>query len=215
MVKTMQLEPAFAARLLLQALGGRVSIPLSLLRAQAARLADKVSLELEGAGPGLRVRGEATALGADIAFSTRIDASGIRVEGLRRTVRIHLSEAELSTPDDAPGPLAETIRNGMIDTEHPATLIGNMVSLPSMVLEASGRDVVIDLMRVPAIERDERLRALVEAATSVVGITGVRIANDAIELRLGLLPGGAGEAAKSTARAALTPVIRYLWPNGR
>jgi hypothetical protein len=31
----------------------------------------------------------------------------------------------------------------------------------------------------------------------------------------GILPGGAKEAALSTARAALTPVVRYLWPEGR
>ena len=39
--------------------------------------------------------------------------------------------------------------------------------------------------------------------------------DDEIELRLGLLPGGAKEAVLSTARAALTPVVRYLWPEGR
>lgn len=215
MEATARPEPAWAVRLLLQAVGGRVSIPLSVVRNQAVQLSEKVSLEFEAASPGLRVRGETGALGAPIDFSARIDADGVHVEGERRTVRVRLSEVELSTPDDAPGPLADAIRNRMIDTENPATLIGNMVALPDMVVEASGRDVVVDLMRVPAIRQDETRRTLVEAATSYFGITEIRVAEDAIELRLGFLPGGVKEAALSTARAALMPAVRYLWPEGR
>lgn len=213
MEATTRLEPVWAVRLLLQAVGGRVSIPLSVVRNQVAQLSEKISLEIESVSPGLRVRGETYALGAPIDFSARIDADGVHVAGERRTVRIRLSEVELSTSDDAPGPLADAIRSGMIDTENPATLIGNMVTLPDMVVEASGRDVVVDLMRVPAIARDETRRALVAAATSYLCVTEIRIVDDAIELRLGLLPGGVKEAALSTARAALTPAVRYLWPN--
>ncbi|MGB8332547.1 MAG: hypothetical protein WCE62_20655, partial [Polyangiales bacterium] len=120
-----------------------------------------------------------------------------------------------STSDDAPGPLADAIRNGLIDTENPATLIGNMISLPDLVVEAKGQEVLIDLMRIPAIDRDEMLRASIAAATSYLGVREIRVRGDAVELRLGLLPGGAREAALSTARAVLTPAVRFLWPQGR
>jgi hypothetical protein len=199
-------------RFVTRAAGGRIAIPLSSLRSRLDAMFEKVSLKIEAASPGLRVEGEAKALGAPIVFAARIDAEGVRVEGLRRTVRVRLSEVTLSTTDDAPGPLADAIRSGMIDTKHPATLIGNMVSLPDMVVAAEGQDVVIDLMKVPAIERDELLKAALAAATSYVGVTGIRASDDAIELQLGLLPGGVKEAALSTARAALTPAVRFLWP---
>jgi hypothetical protein len=178
-------------------------------------MSDKVALDIEAASPGLRVRGEAHALGAPISFAARVDADGVHIEGERRTVRIRLSEVELSTSEDAPGPLADAIRNGMIDTNNPATLIGNMISLPDMIVEAEGQDVVIDLMRVPAIQRDEMLRTVVAAATSYLCVKGIRVSDDAIELQLGLLPGGPKEAALSTARAMLTPAVRFLWPEGR
>ena len=203
-----------ALRLLSAALGGRVSIPLSWMRRWLEPLSKKVALEIDADGPGLRIHGEAEALGASIAFAARIDADGVHVEGLKRTLRIRLSEVTLTTTDDAPGPLADAIRTGMIDTEHPATLIGNMVSLPEMIVSAEGQDVVIDLMKIPAIARDGRLQAAVAAASSYLGVTEVRIANDALELQLGLLPGGAKEAALSTARAALAPAVRVLWPDG-
>jgi hypothetical protein len=199
----------------MQALGGRISIPLSLIRSRLAELSEKVALEIEAESPGLRVRGEAHALGAPIDFSARVDAEGVHVEGEQRTIRIRLSDVELSTTEDAPGPLADAIRNGMIDTGNPATLIGNMMTLPDMIVKAEGQDVVIDLMRVGAIERDEMLRAAFAAATSYLCVTGIHIADDSIELRLGLLPGGPREAALSTARAALTPMVRFLWPEGR
>jgi len=209
------LEPAETLRLLKQALGGRISIPLSTIRSRAAQVADKVALEIEPASPGLRIRGEAHALGAPIGFAARIDADGVHIEGERRTVIIRLSEVELSTSEDAPGPLADAIRNGKIDTDNPATLIGNMISLPDVIVEAKGQDVVLDLMRVPAIQRDEMLRASIAAATSYLCVKGIRISGDTIELQLGLLPGGPKQAALSTARAALTPAVRFLWPEGR
>lgn len=210
-----RLEAVQALRLLTQALGGRISVPLSFIRSRLTPLSGKVALDIEPVSPGLRLSGEAQALGAPIAFAARIDADGVKVEGERRLVRIRLSEVELSTGEDAPGPLADAIRTGMIDTERPATLIGNMVSLPDMIVEAAGQDVVIDLMKVPAIESDEMLRAALAAATSYLCVTGIRISDDAIDLQLGLLPGGMKEAALSTARAALIPAVRFLWPEGR
>jgi hypothetical protein len=212
---TKRLEPGQALRLLMHALGGRISIPLSTIRGRVAQVADKVALEIEPASPGLRIRGEAHALGAPIAFSARIDADGVYIEGERRTVRLRLSEVDLSTSEDAPGPLAAAIREGKIDTNNPATLIGNMITLPDVIVEAKGQEVVLDLMRVPAIQRDEMLRAAIAAATSYLCVKGIRISGDAVELQLGLLPGGPKEAALSTARAALTPAVRLLWPERR
>jgi hypothetical protein len=215
MNQTTRLEPGQALRLIMQTLGGRISIPLSLIRGRLAQMAQKVALDIESVSPGLRVSGATQALGAPIAFAARIDADGVYVKGDSRVVRIRLSEVELSTDEDAPGPLADAIRTGMIDTDNPATLIGNMISLPEMIVEAAGQDVVIDLTKLPAIQNDEMLRAAFAAATSYVCVTGIRISDDAIDLQLGLLPGGMKEAALSTARAALTPAARFLWPEGR
>ena len=215
MNETKPREPAQALRLLLHALGGRISIPLSSIRSRIARVSEKVALEIEAVSPGLRIQGEAHALGAPIYFAARIDADGVHIEGEQRTIRLRLSEVDLSTSEDAPGPLADAIRNGMIDTNNPATLIGNMISLPDMIVEAQGDVVVIDLMRVPAIQRDEMLRTAIAAATSYLCVKGIRVSDDAIELQLGLLPGGPKEAALSTARAVLTPAVRFLWPEGR
>jgi hypothetical protein len=199
----------------MQALGGRIAIPLSGVRSRVEELSNDLALRIEAANPGLRVRGQAHALGAPIVFSARLDADGIRVEGDARTVTIRLSDVELSTDENAPGPLAEAIRDGMIDTENPATLIGNMMPLPDAIVLAEGQEVIVDLRKLPAIERDQRLRNALAAVTSYLCVTEIEAKDDSIVLELGLLPGGAKEAALSTARAALTPVVHYLWPEGR
>jgi hypothetical protein len=214
MNESSRIKPAQALRLLRRALGGRISIPLTVLRERLARPSEKVSLEIGPASPGLRVRGRAYALGAAIGFAARVDADGVYVDGVRRTVRIRLSEVELSTDADAPGPLADAIRTGLIDTKNPATLIGNMVSLPEMVVSAEGQYLIVDLMKVPALQRNERLQAALAAVSSYLCVTGIQVSGDAIELQLGLLPGGVKEAALSTARAVLTPAVRFLWPEG-
>lgn len=213
-IRGVGLEPAQMMRLAAKALTGRISIPLSLLREWVARMSGQATINLEPASPGLRVRGEAHALGAPIAFGVRVDADGVHVEGERRTIRLTLREVELSTPDDSPGPLADAIRDGMIDTQNPATLVGNMMSLPDFIVEAEGRTVVIDLMRIPALAGDERVLTAVAAATSYLCVKDIHVSEDAIDLQLALLPGGPKEAALSTARAALAPAIRYLWPSG-
>jgi len=210
-----RLGPAQVRQVLMQALSGRVPIPLSIVRGRLAGLSEKVAIDIEDASPGLRVRGVARALGAPIRFGVRVVADGVFVRGEQRIVQIHLSDVVLSTDDDAPGPLADAIRTGMIDTTNPGTLIGNMVSLPDMVIEAAGQHVTLDLMKAPMIQGDERLRAALTAASSYLGVTGIEIADDALVLRLGLLPGGPKEALLSSARAALTPVVQYLWPEGR
>lgn len=215
MTSKRRLEPVQALRAVARALGGRIPIPLSSLRRRLSAISEKVALEIEDEGPGLRVRGRAHALGAPIFFSARVDAEGVEVKGEARTVRFHLSDVGLSTDDEAPGPLAEAIRNGQIDTVHPAALIGNMTSLPDVIVEAQGSDLVVDLMKVPAVQRNETLRAVLAAATSYLCVTGIEVVDDMLVLRLGVLPGGPKEAALATARAALTPLVRYLWPEGR
>ncbi|MFW2387395.1 MAG: hypothetical protein ACN4G0_03610 [Polyangiales bacterium] len=209
-----RLQPVEALRLAAQALGGRISIPLSLVRSRIEGLSEGVAIEIEAAEPGLRVRGEARALGAPIAFAARIEAEGVGVDGEQRTVRVQLSEVSLTTTEDAPGPLAEAIRTGMIDTENPATLIGNMIAVPEMLVSAEGKDVVLDLMKAPVLRDDEVMRAAVAAASSYLSVTDIQISGDAIELQLGFLPGGVKEAALSTARAVLMPAVRFLWPEG-
>lgn len=208
------LSTADALRLASHALGGRIAIPLAWVQTRLGELPGGVRLSVAAATPGLVVSGEAHALGAPIEFSVRIEVGGVEVKGGQRAVRCRLTDVRLHTDDDAPGPLADAIRNGLIDTTEPGTLVGNMMTLPDMIVEAQGRDVVIDLMRIPAIARDDVTRAAVATATSLLGVTAVHVEDDAIQLRLGVLPGGPKEAALSTARAVLTPVVRYLWPGG-
>ncbi|MDH3729460.1 MAG: hypothetical protein OER77_18175, partial [Myxococcales bacterium] len=76
------------------------------------------------------------------------------------------------------------------------------------------RTVVVDLMRIPALAKDERVRTAVAAATSYLCIKDIRVSEDAIDLQLTLLPGGPKQALLSTARAALAPAVRYLWTSG-
>ena len=59
-------------RLVTQALGGRIRIPLEVLRRRLAVFSEKVELDVRAADPGVRVRGQAHALGAPISFSARL-----------------------------------------------------------------------------------------------------------------------------------------------
>lgn len=210
-----RLEPGDALRFAARALTGQLTVPLELVRTQLDGLGKKVDLALHSESPGLRIDGSAHAFGAPIEFSVRVEAEGVVLRGEQRLVRVMLRDVSLTTTEDAPGPLADTIRQGLIDTDNPATLVGNMVSLPPFVVEASGDTVVIDLMRVPALAEQDTARTWLAAITSYLCIRSIDVRDDAIVLSLGVLPGGPGEAARSTARALLLPAVQYLWPSGR
>jgi len=210
-----RIKPYDALRTAVAALRGRLSIPLSEIESRLSAVSNKATLAVSGRSGGIELNGRTRALGAAISFSALITIDGVDVTGTRRLARIVIRDVELKVDDpDAPGPLAEAIRQGRIDTEHPASLIGNMVTLPDFVADASGDTVTLDLMKLPILRDEPALREAFGLASSLLGVTGVATTERSIELELGLLPGGAREAALSAARTALAPAVRYLWPEG-
>jgi hypothetical protein len=195
-------------------LRGRVRIPLARLRAALAR--SPVALELTPAGTRLRVRGTATALKAPIHFCTDVELGGVEARGRARLVTLRFHNTSATVPDDAPGPLAKTLRAGQVDLSQVGDRVAAQLGLPAFIVSARGDAVTLDVMQVPWLATRER-RALARAtAVGTAGLTvrGVRVVDDALELQLQALPLGLGGLARAAVSELLLPGLTRFVEGG-
>lgn len=192
---------------------GRLRIPLSRLRQVLTRA--PVTLSLTGAGPRLRVAGVVEAMRAPITFSTDLEIGGLEVRGRARLLTLRFFDTLAQVPEDAPGPLAATLRAGSIDLSRVGDRVAAQLGLPDFIVSAKSNAVVLDLMRLPALTRPEKaaIARFTAVATSALTISSVRVVDDALELQLDVLPVGAGGLARSVVGELLMPSLSR-WVEG-
>ena len=184
-------------------LRGQVRVPLARIR-RALRTAP-AALELSAAGERLRVRGTVTALAAPITFSTDIEITGLEARGRARLLTLRFYDTEATVPDDAPGPLAKTLRAGQVDLSRVGDRVAAQLGLPAFIVRAEGNAITLDLLQLPwlaAPERSALARGLV-VGTRALTVRGVRVVADSIELQLDALPGG----LRSLTQAAVAELV--------
>ena len=192
---------------------GRLRIPLSRLRRALTRA--PIAISLEAAGQRLRVHGVAEALRAPITFSTDIEIGGLEAHGRARLLTLRFFDTTAQVPDDAPGPLAATLRAGSIDLSRVGDRVGAQLGLPDFIVSARGNAIVLDLMLLPALTRPEKaaIARATAVATSALTISRVQVVDDALELQLALLPVGASGLARSGVGELLLPSLSR-WVEG-
>lgn len=192
---------------------GRLRIPLSRLRHVLTRA--PITLSLVGAGPRLRVAGVVEAMRAPITFSTDLEIGGLEVRGRARLLTLRFFDTLAQVPEDAPGPLAATLRAGSIDLSRVGDRVAAQLGLPDFIVSAKSNAVVLDLMRLPALTRPEKaaIARFTAVATSALTISSVRVVDDALELQLDVLPVGAGGLARSVVGELLMPSLSR-WVEG-
>ncbi|MCA9574299.1 MAG: hypothetical protein R3B40_07740 [Polyangiales bacterium] len=195
-------------------LRGRVRVPLARLR-EALR-SSPVQLTLEPAGARLRVLGTVTALSAPITFSTELELSGLVARGDARLLTVRFHDTTASVPDDAPGPLAKTLRAGDVDLAQVGDRVAAQLGLPAFIVSARGNAVTLDLMRVPWLSAGERalVARAVRLGTQGLTVSAVRVVGDALELQLALLPLGITGFARAAVAELLLPALTRFAEGG-
>lgn len=190
-------NPDEVVRVAMNAAGLRFGVPLATLRWFAGHIKGAKApkdVEIVSAPPALRLSAVVDAMGTPIRASgaVKIDEVTITDDSLR--VGIRLREVTLALVGDSDSPIATLIKSGALDLSKPGNLVKFIPKRPAAIVDAEGDRIVVDLMKLPKLAKDERLRRALAVISPVLGIRTIETHGDHVYVKLRATPTGLPEA---------------------
>ena len=146
------------------AAGLRFGVPIAALRyfTAAARLPKKApkDIDIGSAPPAVRISLSVDAMGTPVRASAAIKVDEIDLSPDAMRIGIRLSDVKLALLGESDAPVATLIKSGALDLSKPGNLVKFLPKRPAVIVEAEGDRIVIDLMKVPAVADNRRLRRM-------------------------------------------------------
>jgi len=192
-------HPEELLRVLRGLLGLRMGVPLDALRYLARELAGgkkaPKDVVLEPAPPGLRAQLTVDAMGTPLRVSVVVTVDEVRVGTEKIEIVIRVSDLSLKVLDDAAtSPVAALIKSGALDLSKPGNLVGFMPKRPAMLVDAKDDKVTIDLLKMPKIAENPRVRKILAVVTPVLEVRSIRTRDDHLDMHLRASLSGVPEA---------------------
>jgi hypothetical protein len=176
------------------AAGLRFGVPIAALRyfTTASRLPRKApkDIDIGSAPPAIRISLSVDAMGTPVRASAAIKVDEIDLGPDAMRIGIKLSDVKLALLGESDAPVATLIKSGALDLSKPGNLVKFLPKRPPAIVEADGDRIVIDLMKVPAIAHNSRLRRLLTILTPVVNVRAVETDRDHLYVALRASPRG-------------------------
>lgn len=198
-------NPDEVVRAAVNATGLRFGVPLATLRWFAGQIKGSKApkdVEITSAAPALKFSAVVDAMGTPIRASAalKIDEVTISEDSLRVAVR--LRDVKLALVGDSESPVATLIKSGALDLSKPGNLVKFIPKRPPAVVEAEGDRIVLDLMKVPKLAQDVRVRRALAVLAPVLGIRAIETDRDHLYVKLRASPAGLPEALGKLRRSA-------------
>lgn len=190
-------NPDEVVRQAVHATGLSFGVPLATLRWFAGNIKGKKApkeVEITSTPPALRFSAVVDAMGTPVraAASIKIDEVTISEESVRIGVR--LRDVKLTLAGASESPVATLIQSGALDLSKPGNLVKFIPKKPPAVVEAEGDRIVIDLMKVPKLANDRRVKRILGVLSPVLGIRAIETDRDHLWVKLRATPAGLPEA---------------------
>ncbi len=191
-------NPDEVVRQAVSATGLTFGVPLATLRWFAGNLTGKKApkdVEISSAAPALRFSAVVDAMGTPVRASAaiKIDEVTISSESVRISIRMREVKLALAgAPTESP--VATLIQSGALDLSKPGNLLKFIPKKPAAIVEADGDRVVIDLMKVPKLANDPRVKKILSVLAPVLGIRAIETDRDHLWIKLRATPMGLPEA---------------------
>ncbi len=190
-------NPDEVVRAAVNATGLRFGVPIATLRWFAGQLTGAKApkdVEISSAPPALRFSAVVDAMGTPVraSASVKIDEVTITEDSLR--VGVRLRDVKLALVGESDSPVGALIKSGALDLSKPGNLVKFIPKRPPAVVEADGDRIVIDLMKVPKLASDPRVRRLLSIVSPVLGIRAIETDRDHVYIKLRATPMGLPEA---------------------
>jgi hypothetical protein len=176
----------------------RFGVPIAALRWAAAQARPSKrtpqDIEIGASPPAIHFGATIDAMGTPVRASgaIRIDEVTLSAESIRIGVR--LNDLELTLLGESESPLATLIKSGALDLTKPGNLVKVLPKRPAAIVDAGGDRIVVDLLRLPALSKSQRLRRVLAVLAPLLGIRAVETVGDHLYVTLRATPGGIREA---------------------
>jgi hypothetical protein len=190
-------NPDEVVRAAVNATGLRFGVPIATLRWFAGQLKGAKApkdVEISSAPPALRFSAVVDAMGTPVRASAAIKIDEVTITESALRIGVRLREVKLALVGESESPVATLIKSGALDLSKPGNLVKFIPKRPPAVVEAEGDRVVIDLMKVPKLASDKRVRRILSIISPVLGIRAIETDRDHLYVKLRATPAGLPEA---------------------
>ena len=187
-------NPQEIVKAAINATGLRFGVPLAALRWGVAQLKPgkktPKDIEIGSAPPALRLSATVDAMGTTVRASAAIRVDEVELSADTLRVGIQLRDVRLQLVGESDSPVATLIKSGALDLSKPGNLVKFIPKRPAAVVEADGDRVVIDLMKIPKIAQNARLRRLLAIVIPVLNVRAIETDRDYLYIALKASPAG-------------------------
>ena len=203
-------HPEEIGRALRNVLGLRVGVPLAAFRwiAEAAIDREKVeAVEIEARPPGLRIAGSFDLMKTRVRGGAVLFVDRVVVSATQLRLELRLEEVLLESIDPKKTQISALLRAKALDLSRPGDLIDNLPDMPPMIVEAVGNRIALDLMQVPKLAKDERVRHALGMMTSLITLDRMETGPDHFELSFRTLPQGVSAVVDAIGDHLILPAM--------
>jgi len=192
-------HPEEIVRALRSALGLRASIPMDALRYLAREFVPDnkrapKDIVIEAAPPGVRVAATVDAMGTPLRASLVLHIEEIAVSLTEMRIGVRIEGLTLTVLGDSSSPLAGLLKSGALDLSKPGNLVAFMPKRPPMLVDAKDDRLTLDLMKVPKIAENPKVRRYLSIVLPVASVRAIRTKDDHLDVHLKANLGGISQA---------------------
>jgi hypothetical protein len=182
-------HPEEILRIVRGAIGLRFGVPMDAIRYLARELGGgpkaPKDVVIEAAPPGIRFAATVDAMGTPLRAVAVVYVEELDIRTTQLRVGLRIEALTLTVLGDAPNsPIAGLIKSGALDLSKPGNLVAFMPKRPAFLVEAKDDRIAVDLMKVPKIADNSRLKQALSIVTPVLGVRALKTKDDHLDLHL-------------------------------
>lgn len=187
-------NPVSVFNLARHALNLRLAIPLDALRWFVENTPpgkkSPTDVTINAAPPAVHFGATVELMGSKLRVSAAIRVEELRVDPDELRLMLRLSSVQMKVLDRSETPISGLIKSGALDLSKPGNLANFMPKKPLALVEARDDYLVLDLMRVPKLANNLRLRKMLQRLTPVVNVAALKTEGDFLIVALRATPTG-------------------------
>ena len=172
----------------------RIAVPLDAIRWFVANAPQSkkapTDVSISARPPAIHVGATLELMGSKLRASSAVRVEELRIHPDELRLTLRLDDVDMRVLDKSQTPFYGLIKSGALDLSKPGNLANFMPQKPPALIEAHDDLLVLDLMKIPKIAKNQRLRQVLSRLTPVVNVSALRTDGDFLIVALKATPLG-------------------------